>query len=298
MKKYDIVILTESRYENPTETNWYIDNVLKEDKLVQDALEYQGLKTIRIDWATQDFDWGSTEYALFRTTWDYFYRFEEFSDWLKKVPQKCKLINPLSIITWNIDKHYLNDLKERGINIPPTRFVEPGENSSLERLYEETGWQETVLKPTISGGGRHTYRLNRNTIAEHEQIFTELTSKEAMMLQPLQYPVIEQGEIALMMINGEFTHAMLKVAKPGDFRVQDDFGGTAYPYSPSNQEIAFAEKVIAACDPTPVYARVDVITDNDGNLALCELELIEPEMWFRHNNEAALEMAKVIKKYF
>ena len=44
---YDIVILTDSRYEKPDKTDWYIEQILLEDGLVQKALEEKGLKVIR-----------------------------------------------------------------------------------------------------------------------------------------------------------------------------------------------------------------------------------------------------------
>ena len=35
---YDVVILTENRYINPKSTDWYIDQVIIEDKLLLDEL--------------------------------------------------------------------------------------------------------------------------------------------------------------------------------------------------------------------------------------------------------------------
>ncbi len=91
------------------------------------------------------------------------------------------------------------------------------------------------------------------------------------------------------------THAVLKIAKPGDFRVQDDFGGSVHNYQANAEEIAFAEKAVAACHPTPFYARVDVIKDNNDQLAIIELELIEPELWFRLMPSAAQVLANSIE---
>ena len=78
MNQFDVVILTESRYLNPEKVNNYIQNILTEEDLLKKALEKHGLKVVRKDWADPDFDWGSTKCAIFRTTWDYFDRFEEF----------------------------------------------------------------------------------------------------------------------------------------------------------------------------------------------------------------------------
>ena len=297
MKTYDIVLLTESRYDQPIEIDWYVEQVLTEDNLVKEALEAKGLRVTRKDWADANFDWSSTHYVLFRTTWDYFHRFEEFSKWMEATKQITQFINPVEQIIWNMDKHYLRDLNNKGVNIPPTVFIEKGNTKSLQEIHNIKQWTETVLKPAVSGGGRHTYRLNQENIAEHEDIFKELCEQEAMLLQPFQHNVVSQGEIAFMVMGGKFTHAILKIAKEGDFRVQDDFGGTVHEYNPTSEEIAFAEKVVAACDPQPLYARVDVFTDNDGNPAIAELELIEPELWFRFCHESADVLADAIVNY-
>ena len=92
------------------------------------------------------------------------------------------------------------------------------------------------------------------------------------------------------------TFYTLKKAKEGDFRVQDDFGGTVHDYDPTENEIRFAEAAVKACPELPIYARVDIFEDNDGNIALSELELIEPELWFRNYKPAALALAKGVKE--
>jgi len=181
---------------------------------------------------------------------------------------------------------------QRGIHIPETLFIEAGTEESLLEIHARTGWTETVLKPAIAGAARHTYRLNPNNLEAHEEVFQELFENEAMLLQPFQRNVVEQGEMSLMVIGGKYSHAVLKRAKAGDFRVQDDFGGTATRYEPTEKEIAFAEAAIAACDIAPIYARADIIRDNEERLALTELELIEPELWLRHRPEAAKALAE------
>jgi glutathione synthase/RimK-type ligase-like ATP-grasp enzyme len=90
------------------------------------------------------------------------------------------------------------------------------------------------------------------------------------------------------------THAVQKVPKAGDFRVQDDHGGSWSPYVPTPEEIAFAQQAIAAVEPRPAYGRVDFVRGNDGALQLMELELIEPELWLRSSPEAAARFAAAI----
>lgn len=295
---YDIVLLTEQRFTaaEAAPEEWYLRQILTDDAILAEALQAHGLRVVRKNWADPDFDWSMTRAAMFRTTWDYFHRFDEFSQWLDRVSRQTLLVNPEALVRWNMDKHYLLELASRGIPIPPTQIRKKGTAGSLEEWHREAGWAhlETVLKPTISGGARHTYRLSPENVGMHEAVFAELTAREDMMLQVFQRPVLEKGEISLMVMGGVFTHAVLKIAKAGDFRVQDDFGGTVHHYEPSSEEMALAENAVAACSPVPLYARVDIIRDNDGQLAVMEMELIEPELWFRFHPPAATKLAEVL----
>lgn len=294
MKKFDVVILTESRYLNPVKVNDYIQNILTEEDLLKKALKKHGLSVIRKDWADPDFDWSSTKSIIFRTTWDYFDRFEEFQQWLDRVESQTMLINPVPTIRWNMDKHYLRDLEKKGIRVIETKYIKRNERNSLQSIVDETRWEDVILKPTVAASARHTYKLSRSNIAEHEEIFAKLIAKEDMMLQPFQHNITTKGEVSFMLMGGKFTHAILKKAKSGDFRVQDDFGGTVHKYEASEEEITFAEEVVRACEPLPVYARVDVMWDNEDELTVSEVELIEPELWFREYPKAADLLAEEV----
>lgn len=292
--KYDVVVLTDDRYVDPKNTNQYINNILHEDGLVVAALESQNLRVTRKSWSDPLFDWSTTRYALFRTTWDYFERAEEWNNWLAMVSKKTQLINSHEIVRWNMDKHYLNDLMRRGINVPQIKYIEVGDQVQLGQLLSEMDEEVVILKPCFSASARHTYKIEGHVSEALERTFQALIKVEAMMLQPFQHSVPLKGEVSMMIMGGEFTHAVLKKPKSGDFRVQDDFGGSVAPYMPSNAEIAFAEAAVAACPTPPIYARVDIIEDNKGELALIEIELIEPELWFRLHPEAAAVLGKAI----
>jgi len=296
MKNFDVVILTDRNHINQQKTDMSKQNILIEDEYVKNALEKLNLKVGRLSWDDTTFNWETTKYLLFRSTWDYYNRYSEFSNWLNKVSKKTTLLNSENTIRWNIDKHYLLDLEKKGINVCKSYFIETSETKSLQKLATDYQLTEFVLKPCISGSGRHTYKINKNNILKYEDVFSELIATEAMIIQPFQYNIVTKGEISLIIMNGKFTHAVLKITKKGDFRVQDRFGGTVNDYSPSQIEIDFAENVVKTCKELPIYARVDIFTDNNGKLAIAELELIEPELWFRHNPKAADELAKGIKQ--
>lgn len=294
---YDITLLTDHRWVDPKNPDEYASNILLEDQLLRIALEKQGWKVHRTNWDDPHFDWSQTRYALFRTTWDYFDRFDEFSAWLEKTSAITQFINPLELIKWNLDKHYLLELAEKGIVIPPTLFIEPGDRRTLQEIFDEAGWKDGILKPAVSGAGRHTYKINEDNLAEHESTYQMLIQKESMLLQEFQHQITTKGEVALMVMGGQYTHAVLKRAKAGDFRVQDDFGGSVHPYEPDVSLIYFAEELVQQIQPMPLYARVDIIWDNQDQPCVSELELIEPELWMRKFPESADILSKSISSY-
>lgn len=294
MKLFDITLLTDARYVLPKPGDWYVENIHLEDAILRAALERRGLRVHRTNWDDPGFDWSQTNFAMFRTTWDCFERFEEFSNWLNAVESKTIFINDLALVRWNLDKRYLGDFSQKGIHIPPTIFIDKGDPRTLRQLTEASGWTEFVLKPAVSSTARHTYRFDRAEISAFESIFGELIAVEPMLLQEFQRSVPRKGEITLMLMNGQFTHAVLKKPKAGDFRVQDDFGGTVEDYVPDAEEVDFAERVLKACPVLPLYARVDAIWDNQDQICVSELEAFEPELWFRKNPAAAELLADAI----
>ena len=65
-----------------------------------------------------------------------------------------------------------------------------------------------MLKPAISGAARHTYKINIKNYTKYEKIFQKLISKESVLFKEyLKYITIE-GEISLIIIGGEYTHAV------------------------------------------------------------------------------------------
>jgi len=295
--QYDLTILTDYRYVNPSQLDEYTQNVLDEDGLLAKACERLGMKVYRTNWDDDQMDWSTTKFAVFRTTWDYFERFPEFSKWLDKVQLQTKLINSKELIYWNLDKKYLKELEGKGVRIPGTKYIEKEKTASLQSMVVESKWSKCILKPAVSGAARHTYKFDAKNVSDYETIYSELISEESMMLQEYQEQITTKGEVSYMLFGGKYSHSILKKAKSGDFRVQDDFGGTLHAYEPSEEEVEFAEFALAQCPELPVYARVDVFWNNQNELVLGELELIEPELWFRKCDTAADACAQAIQSF-
>ena len=297
MKEFDVVLLTDSRYVNPKKIDPYIQNVLKEDGLVMDGLEKLNLKTIKKDWNDHKFKWSSTKSAIFRSTWDYFDQFSNFRNWLDIVKDQCFLINPYEQINWNLDKHYLLDLQKKDLPIVESVFVPKKKELDLETISKSKNWKNIVVKPTISGAARHTYHLKKNEIKNFQNKWLSLTNDEDFMVQEFQKNILSSGEIAVMLFGGEYSHSVLKKAKKGDFRVQDDFGGSVEIINPSTEIIDLAEKTVKSLKTMPLYARVDIILGNGNSPVISELELIEPELWFRFKEESAYKLAEIVKDF-
>lgn len=288
----DVTILTCQKYLNPKVITTYEQNILDERKLITQALEDLGLKVHCAAWDDTEYDWSQTRSVVFRTIWDYFERYDEFSAWLEIVKTKTQLVNSYDLIQWNIDKHYLEDLQDKGVAIVPTEYVDTGSYRSIAEVCLERDWQDVVIKPAIAGGAFHTHKVLEFERADYEEVFENLVAERDMLIQPFVPTISSRGEASLMVFNGKFTHAILKKPKQGDYRVQDDWGGTVHPYSPTQEEITFAEDCFKACSTMPAYGRADILWGKNGDILLGELEIVEPELWIRNDPASARQFAQ------
>tara|TARA_A100000171_G_C2139317_1_gene153370 strand:- start:3849 stop:4742 length:894 start_codon:yes stop_codon:yes gene_type:complete len=290
----DVTVVTCKKYLHNTEGSTYVNNIFLEYTLLKDALEKKGLSVQRVHWDDPTYNWSQTKVALIRTVWDYFERFEEFNMWMVKTASVTNLINPLPLQQWNSHKFYLQELQDKGVRVVPTEYISAKSKTSLAEISAKRGWKKMVIKPAISAAAFNTYKVSEETSIESETIFQELLQSRDMLVQEFQETIVTKGEASLMVFNGNYTHAILKKAKQGDFRVQDDFGGTVHPYTPSQEEIEFAEFANTQCPTIPVYGRVDIVWDDKGLCYLSEMEFLDPEIWVRNAPETAKLLAEGI----
>lgn len=291
----EIALVTERRYEEASNQTPYTANIFEEDRLLSEALAHRGIRSRRVDWSRTDVDWSAFSAVVLRTPWDYFDRFEAFSRWLDGLQRHPCVLNDLSTLRWNIDKHYLAELEAAGLPIVPTCFVERGDTTSLREAMASLETDAVVYKPTVSGAARETYRVRAGEAAEHADRFASLTAERAMMVQPFMPSILEHGEVTVVAMQGRPTHGLVKKAKAGDFRVQDDHGGTLHAHVPADDELRLTQAALEVRAPTPVYGRVDMVRDEAGIARIMELELIEPELWLRLHPPAAHAFADGIQ---
>ena len=92
------------------------------------------------------------------------------------------------------------------------------------------------------------------------------------------------GEISCMYYGNKLSNIVQKQAVKGDYRVMDDFGGTDRKAKIDRDGEDVCIKALAAIPFEDVlYARVDLMRDNDGKWIVTELECIEPSLFFRHS---------------
>lgn len=261
-----------------------------DDELLQAALEGRGCEARMVVWDDPQAEWSKFGLCLVRSTWDYHDKHPQFLAWAQRVGATTKLHNPAALIAWNSDKTYLRELAEHGVRIVPTVWVNRDDGTDLEEILAAQGWEEAVVKPTVDLGARNLHRVRRDEASEVLRIC--LLRSGTAMIQPLLPSLEEEGELSLVYIAGNLTHAVRKRPGPGDFRVQSIWGGTVERTEPEADEVELAERTLAQLDDRPLYARVDLVTDLDGNPCLIELELIEPNLYLSAFPTAAEALAR------
>jgi hypothetical protein len=301
-----VVILTESEYariDPQTPNHTKVEKlVLGEEQWLEAELNRRGVPAKRVGWDDKTFDWSRPSLLVIRCIWDYAKRYSEFCEWVERVKPVTagKFLNDLNLVQWNIDKHYLKELSDRGVKGFPTVYLEPGtlqkeKLTFAEWFHANISWSDVVTKPCVSGNSKDTFHFVKEDVGKYSELYTKLNEKEALMVQPFQHG-IKDGEISVFVLDGKVTHSVRKVPQPNDFRIQFDFGGIDSPHEPTAEEREFALRVIQACPGDLLIARVDFFRDNDGDLALVELEIIEPRLWMELCPEAVGVLADGIER--
>ena len=259
-----------------------------------DALGRIGIAALVMPWDQQT-DWAAFPLVVVRTPWDYFKRLPEFLAWADRTSRLTRFVNPYAVIEWNSHKDYLRELAGQGVPTVPTLWLGRGCDDAARRL-EETGWSEVVVKPAVSIGAIGALRAIAADAACQRHL-TALVAAGDVMVQPYVSSVASDGEVSLVYFDGRFSHAIRKVPKAGDFRVQDMYGGTNHAHTPSADELDLAAVALAATPEPTTYARVDLVRLPDGRPAVMELELIEPELFLGATPDAAPRFAEVLRTH-
>jgi glutathione synthase/RimK-type ligase-like ATP-grasp enzyme len=267
-----------------------------------DALRAQGISVHIVDWDDASADWSAFDLALLRSTWDYTMRFAEFLAWVRRAGERTLLLNPLPVIRWNTDKHYLAELAAAGVPVVPSAFVEPGEDAAraLEQFLRAHASAEFVVKPAIGAGSRDAQRYARAQVADAQTHVQRLLDvQRSVLLQPYLDRVDAHGETALVFFGGVYSHAIRKgpLLRPNEGPTRALFAVEHIsPRTPSVEEMRVAERTLQAIPfgQTLLYARVDLIQGDKGEPQVLELELTEPSLFFAHAAGSAERFVQAI----
>jgi glutathione synthase/RimK-type ligase-like ATP-grasp enzyme len=249
-----------------------------EDELLLAFLNKNGLTVEIAVWNDPNVDWKQYDVAIIKSPWDYHDHIDEFYRWLKATDAGgTRILNSPEKIVWNSNKKYLLKIAEAGLPVIPTQLIARGANPDWNSFFDAWEINQIVVKPCVSAGAKNTILLKTNEVEEKSIELKELLSNEDFLVQPYLKEV-EQGEWSLIFLGGRFSHSVLKVPKSGDFRVQQNHGGSSIHAIVDESYISKAQAYVQNFAEQSLYVRVDgIIKENE--FYLMELEMIEPYLF-------------------
>ncbi|HEX8533928.1 MAG TPA: hypothetical protein VF662_07145 [Allosphingosinicella sp.] len=266
-----IAILTPDPGDEGFRTRWA--QVLERNA---EPLRRAGLEVDGVSW-TEEADWDAFDLVLPLLVWGYPRAHDR---WVERVSElegrRVRLRNPPSVLRWNADKVYLGALAARGAPVVPTLYFDRLDEAAMHAAAERFGTERLVAKPQVSSTAWQTIRWSPGRPLDGGP-------EGAAMVQPYLSEIERSGETSLLYFAGRFSHAIRKVPQPGDFRVQPEYDGIITRHHPAEDELAAADRILAAVEEDLLYARVDLVRGLEGEPQLIELELIEPDLYLGYD---------------
>jgi len=264
-----------------------LDGYVSDDELAVRPLDVLGWQVVTLSWRQLQVPWDEFEAVVIRTTWDYQNDPEAFLSVLAEIDaSRATLANPLPVVRWNLDKRYLREVERRGLAVVPTIWDASYTAAEFRSWQEHFACGELIIKPTVSATAQDTYRLR-----DFDPALADIFPAKPFLVQPFMPNIVAEGEYSLFYFAGDYSHAIVKSPKTGDFRVQEEHGGNIRSVTASDELLAAGQRAIELISPPLLYARVDFVRTAEDNFALMELELTEPALYFRMDAAAAERFA-------
>ncbi len=262
-------------------------------------MEALGWRIDNVPWRSAGIQWQDYDAVYIGTPWDYPDDPALFLQTLSRIDGAGPvLVNPLSLVRWNLEKTYLRDLEARGVTIVPTVWLEELTDPAIDSLFARCGSDELIVKPAVSTNATDTFPFSPQALTPGLRLTLARTfTARPCLVQPFIPAIRDEGEYSLFYIGNGFSHAIQKRPKPGDFRVQEEHGARIDAVEPEARLLAAAERVIATVQPKPMYARADFVRGTHGAFLLMELELIEPSLYLRMHPAAPERFAGAFDRY-
>ena len=251
-----------------------------------------------VPWRGAGTDWHRYDAVYIGTPWDYPEDVDRFMRLLEQIDASGPvLVNPVELVRWGLAKTYLRDLEAKGADIVPSAWYEQLSPGQLHSCFDELGSDRIVIKPVVSTNATDTFLLESHEASRLEPLLQQRFENRAFVAQPFIRNVQVEGEFSLFYFGGVYSHAIQKVPRAQDFRVQEEHGASILAIEPEPALAACAGKILQLVDPLPVYARCDLVRGTDDRFLLMELELIEPSMYLRMNADAPQRFAQAFDRY-
>jgi glutathione synthase/RimK-type ligase-like ATP-grasp enzyme len=256
------------------------------------AAEQLEIDLVFANWNDKSIAWESFDAAVIRSAWDYVPVRDEFLQFAKNVETKTKLFNSYDVMRWNTDKKYLSNLEIKGVPIIPTKFA-----SNIDEAMPAVSWafgiaEAIAIKPTVGAGARLAGKATTEAEAI-EYVKRIIEAKRTAIIQPYISSVDDEGEKAIIVINGEISHVAKKVpalTKGG----HGDAAGQLEITSEIKDIVKNISNAVNEWDDL-LFARVDVVRMGE-KLVLMELELTEPWLFMQFRPEAGVDLFKALKQ--
>lgn len=272
--------------------------IASDDTVLAEVLAMHDIQGVAAAWDDTAVDWSVFDLILIRSCWNYHLAPEKFNVWINRLAtNRLQVLNPSELILWNSNKYYLKELGEKRIAIPDTEWI-TGRDFYPEKLADtlaDRKWNRAVLKPCISASSFRTNIITPVNAKQQGEALAQSFPETGMILQEFIEVISARGELSVIFFNGEYSHTILKQAIPGEFRVQQQFGGMSKSVIVDDRIVESAKEIIDTLPVLPLYARVDGF-ETDGLFTLMELELIEPMLFFKFAPDAATRLAIHILK--
>lgn len=249
-----------------------------------------GIDLVHCAWEDGAVEWDDFDLVVVRSPWNYVDEESRFRAFLRGHRASTRFQNPVPLIEWNIDKRYLVELAGMGVPVVPTTYVE--RVADIGDALASVGTVELVVKPTVSAGSRLTGRFAADDPAAALLAAAIIDGGRAAMVQPYLPSVDEEGEYAVIVIDGQVTHRARKaqILESGGTFLGGEYREVITAAEPDATLDRVASLAADACRdfarargwiaPTAelLYARYDVARV-DGGAVLLEAELFEPALF-------------------
>ena len=156
------------------------------------------------------------------------------------------------------------------------------------------GWHDAVIKPAIGGTARLALHVGDCDPDAAQRHLDGMLAHEDALVQRFIPSILSTGETSVIAIGGVITHAVQKRAPGTTGEFKPSSGGASSWSTSAGPSRRPPDAALEPVRPTPLYARIDLVEATRGELHVIELELVEPELFFRLAPRAATRMAQLL----